>query len=175
VFKVHGDEYRVQYLPGESDSATFGANVNWRGPIWLPINVLIIRALLNFYLYYGDAFKVDFPTGSHRPMNLFDISKNIAHRIVGMSLPDQDGKLPVYGRYEKFQNDPHWCSYVNFFEYFDADSGAGLGASHQTGWTGLVAALIHLFGSTDSKTILNTGKLGIHKTEYLRSRVTSTS
>jgi hypothetical protein len=175
VFKVHGDEYRVQYLAGESDSAMFGANVNWRGPIWLPINVLIIRALLNFYLYYGDAFKVDFPTGSHRPMNLFEISKNIAHRIVGIFLPDRDGRLPVYGRHEKFQNDPHWRGYINFFEYFDADSGAGLGASHQTGWTGLVAALIHLFGSTDSQTILSTGKLGIHKADYVRSRVTSTS
>src|SRR5262249_38065413 len=133
VFKVHGDEYRVQYLPGESDSALFNGNANWRGPIWLPINVLLIRALLNFYLYYGDAFRVAFPTGSHRPMNLFDVSKNIAHRLTRIFLPDKDGRRPVYGSYEKFQTDPHWRPYLNFFEYFNADTGAGLGASHQTG------------------------------------------
>ena len=158
VFKVHGDEYRVQYVPGESDSAMLGGNTNWRGPIWLPINLMIIRALLNFYLYYGDTFRVEFPTGSNRVMNLFDISKNIAHRLTRIFLPDKDGRRPVYGCYDKFQNDPHWRDYLNFFEYFNADNGAGLGASHQTGWTGLVAALIQLFGRTDSKTLLETGK-----------------
>jgi hypothetical protein len=158
VFTVHGDEYRVQYVSGESETSMFGGNTNWRGPIWLPINILIIRALLNFYLYYGDAFKVDFPTGSHRPMNLFDIAKNIAARLTGIFLPDKEGRRPVYGRYEKFQTDPHWRDCLNFFEYFNADTGAGLGASHQTGSTGLVAALIHLFGHNDSKTLLELGK-----------------
>jgi hypothetical protein len=160
VFKVHGDEYGVQYLPGESDSAIFGGNINWRGPVWLPINMLIIRALLNFYLYYGDAFRIEFPTGSHRHMNLFEISRNIAHRLTRIFLPEKDGRRPVYGCREKFQN-PHWRDHLNFFEYFNAETGAGLGASHQTGWTGLVAALIHLFGHTDSKTLLETGKSGL--------------
>src|SRR6185369_221634 len=158
VFSVHGDEYRVQYLPGESDSAMFGGNTNWRGPIWIPVNSLIIRALLNFYLYYGDSFKVDFPTGSHCPMNLFEISKNLAQRITGIFLPDEDGRRPVYGSDKRFQDDPHWCEYLNFFEYFNADTGAGLGASHQTGSTGLVATLIQLFGGVDAKSFLETGK-----------------
>jgi Mannosylglycerate hydrolase MGH1-like glycoside hydrolase domain len=160
VFRVHGDEYRVRYLPGESDSAMFDGNTNWRGPIWFPINILIIRALLNFYLYYGDTFRVEFPTGSHNLMNLFDISKDITHRLTGIFLPDQDGRRPVYSCYEKFQNDPHWRDYINFFEYFNADTGAGLGASHYTGWTGLLPALIELFGRSDAKTFLETGKLG---------------
>jgi hypothetical protein len=136
----------------------FGGNTNWRGPIWLPINLLIIRGLLNFYLYYGDAFRIEFPTGSRNTMNLFEISKNIAHRLAAIFLPDQEGIRPVYGGYRKFQNDPHWRDHLNFFEYFDADSGAGLGASHQTGSTGLVAALIQLFERTDSKTLLEKGK-----------------
>jgi hypothetical protein len=145
----------------------FGGNTNWRGPIWFPINILIIRALLNFYLYYGDNLRVEFPTGSHNLMNLFDISKNIAQRLSGIFLPDVDGRRPVYGRYQKFQSDAHWRDYLNFFEYFNADTGAGLGASHQTGWTGLVAVLIKLFGGTDSKTLLETGKLGFIQPPYL--------
>jgi hypothetical protein len=161
VFKVHGDEYRIGYLPGEPDSAMFGGNTNWRGPIWFPLNIVVIRALLNFYLYYGDTFRVEFPTGSHNLMNLFDISKNIAHRLTGIFLPDVDGRRPVYGCYEKFQNDPHWRDYINFFEYFHADTGVGLGASHHTGWTGLLPALIQFFGRTDSKSLLATGKLGV--------------
>src|SRR5262249_21342728 len=131
VFKVHGDDYSIHYLPSESNSPMFGGNSNWRGPIWLPINVLIIRALLNFYLYYGDGFRVEFPTGSHCPMNLFDISKNIAHRLTGIFLPDESGRRPVYGNQMKFQTDPNWHDNLNFFEYFDGDTGRGLGASHQ--------------------------------------------
>jgi hypothetical protein len=161
VFNVHGDEYKVHYLAGEPDSPMFGGNNNWHGPIWLPVNIVIIRALLNFYLYYGDSFKVEFPTGSHRLMNLFDISKNIAHRLTALFLPDDQGRRPVYGSREKFRNDPDWRDYLNFFEYFDGDTGAGLGASHQTGWTGLVAALIQLFGNLDSKTLLETGRFGL--------------
>jgi hypothetical protein len=160
IFKVHGDQYKINYLAGEPDSAMFGGNNNWRGPIWLPINVVIIRALLNFYLYYGDSFKVEFPTGSHHLMNLFDISKNLAHRLTGIFLLNDQGARPVYGSRTKFR-DAYWRDYVSFFEYFDGDTGAGLGASHQTGWTGLVAALIQLFGNLDSKTLLETGKFGL--------------
>jgi hypothetical protein len=161
IFKVHGDEYKVNYLSGEADSAMFGGNNNWHGPIWLPINVVIIRALLNFYLYYGDSFRVEFPTGSHHLMNLFDISKNIADRLSGIFLPDRQGARPVYGSRQKFQNDAYWRDCLNFFEYFDGDTGVGLGASHQTGWTGLLAALIELFGNLDPKSLLETGKFGL--------------
>src|SRR5262249_11776659 len=131
------------------------------------INLLIIRALLNFYLYYGDTLKVEFPTGSHHPMNLFDISKNIADRLTKLFLPDENGRRPIYGRYEKFQNDPNWRDYLNFFEYFNADTGAGLGASHQTGWTGLIAALHQLFGGLDSRTLLESGKLEFSEPTHL--------
>ena len=160
IFRVHGDEYGIRYQPGESDSAS-GGNNNWRGPIWLPINFLIIRALLNFYLYYGDTLRVEFPTGSQQVMNLFDISKNLAERLAGIFLPNESGRRPVYGDYGKFQKDPCWRDCLNFFEYFNADTGLGLGASHYAGWTGLVALLINLFGSTDARTLLETGKTGI--------------
>jgi hypothetical protein len=168
VFSVHGDKYEVHYVAGESDSAMFGGNTNWRGPIWLPINALIIRALLNFYLFYGDTLRVEVPTGSHNLMNLFDASKNIVDRLTKLFLPDENGQRPVNGTYKKFQDDPHWRDYLNFFEYFNADTGAGLGASHQTGWTSLVAGLIQLFGGLDSKTLLESGKLGFYPHTYLK-------
>jgi hypothetical protein len=168
VFTFHGDRHEVHYVPGESDSGMFGGNTNWRGPIWLPINILIVRALLNFYLYYGDTFRIEFPTGSHNLMNLFDASKNIVHRLTSLFLLDENGRRPVYGRSKKFQQDPHWREHLNFFEYFNAETGAGLGASHQTGWTSLVAALIQLFGSVNSQTLMESGKLGFFQTPSLK-------
>jgi hypothetical protein len=167
VFREHGDEYALAYAPGESNSAMFGGNTNWRGPIWMPVNVLIIRALMNFYLYYGDTLRVEFPTGSHNLMNLFEISKNIVHRLAGLLLPDEGGKRPACGRFKKFQDDPHWRDYFNFFEYFNADTGEGLGASHQTGWTSLIAALLQLFEGIDPKVLLECGKLGFCQPTYL--------
>ncbi len=158
VFHVNGREYRVDYLPGESNSGMFGGNSNWRGPIWVPVNGLIIRALLNFYLYYGDTFKIECPTGSGRMMNLFEVAREISDRLVRMFLRDQNGRRPVYGETEKFQTDPHWRDYVLFYEYFHGDTGAGLGASHETGWTGGVAKLIQLFGQLDAKRALEGGK-----------------
>jgi hypothetical protein len=158
VFHVQGQEYRVDYLPGESDSGMFGGNSNWRGPIWMPVNVMIIRALLNFYLYYGDNFKIECPTGSGKMMNLFEVSKDIADRLSRIFLRNEQGKRPVYGGTEKFQSDPHWRDHLLFYEYFHGDNGAGLGASHQTGWTGLVAKLIQLYGSLDAKRLLEGGK-----------------
>ena len=139
IFHVNGQEYRVDYLPAESNTGMFGGNSNWRGPIWMPVNVLIIRALLNFYLYYGDNFKIECPTGSGKMMNLFEVAKEIADRLGRIFLRDEHGRRPVYGGAEKFQTDPHWRDYILFYEYFHGDNGAGLGASHQTGWTGLVA------------------------------------
>jgi hypothetical protein len=158
VFRVGEQEYRVAYLPGESDSGMFGGNSNWRGPIWMPVNVLIIRALLQYYLYYGDNFKVECPTGSGRMMNLFEVSKELSARLARIFLRDEQGRRPVFGGAEKFQTDPHWRDYILFYEYFHGDNGAGLGASHQTGWTGLVARLIQIYGALEPRTLLEAGK-----------------
>jgi hypothetical protein len=148
----------VGYLPAESDTGMFGGNSNWRGPIWMPVNAMIIRALLNFHLYYGDNFKIECPTGSGKMMNLFEAAKEISDRLGRIFLRNHQGKRPVYGGAEKFQSDPHWRDYILFYEYFHGDNGAGLGASHQTGWTGLVAQMIRLFGSLDQKQYLEVGK-----------------
>jgi len=139
VFTIDGQDYRVNYLPAESDTCMFGGNSNWRGPVWMPVNVLLIRALLSFYLYYGDNFQVECPTGSGNRMNLFEVARELAKRLTSIFLRDESGRRPVYGGTEKFQTDPHWRDYVLFYEYFHGDNGAGLGASHQTGWTGGVA------------------------------------
>jgi hypothetical protein len=159
VFHAGGQEYRVDYLPAESNTGMFGGNSNWRGPIWMPVNVTLIRALLNFYLFYGDNFKIECPTGSGKLMNLFEVAQEIAQRLTRIFLRNQDGKRPVYGSTEKFQSDPHWRDHILFYEYFHGNNGAGLGASHQTGWTGLVAKLIQLFGFLDAKSALEGGKL----------------
>ncbi len=158
VFHANGQEYRVDYLPAESNSGMFGGNSNWRGPVWMPVNALIIRALQNFYLYYGDQFKIECPTGSGKMMNLFEVSKEIADRLTRTFTRDERGRRPVYGGIEKFQSDPHWRDYILFYEYFHADNGTGLGASHQTGWTGLVAKLIELYGFLDPERALAVGK-----------------
>jgi hypothetical protein len=146
VFTVRGEEFRVQYLPAESNNGMFGGNSNWRGPVWMPVNLLIVRALLQFYLYYGDGFRIECPTGSGREMNLFQVAQELAARLSAIFLRDESGRRPVFGGSDKFQNDPHFRDHVLFYEYFHGDNGAGLGASHQTGWTGIVAKLIQLFG-----------------------------
>ena len=158
IFHVQGQEYRVDYLPAESNTGMFGGNSNWRGPVWMPVNAMIIRALLNFYLYYGDNFKIECPTGSGNMMNLFEVAKEISDRLASIFLRDENGRRPVYGGTEKFQTDPHWRDLILFYEYFHGDNGAGLGASHQTGWTGLVAKTIQLFGLLDAEKILAAGK-----------------
>jgi len=158
VIHVNGQEYRVDYLPAESDSGMFGGNSNWRGPVWFPINTLIIRALLNFYLYYGDKFKIECPTGSGNMMNLFEVSKEITDRLTRLFTRDENGRRPVFGGLEKFQTDPHWRDNILFYEYFHGDNGAGLGASHQTGWTGVIAKLIQLFGNIDPDKAMEIGK-----------------
>jgi hypothetical protein len=161
VVNVGGQEYRVDYLPAESNTGMFGGNSNWRGPIWMPVNGLIIRALQQFYMYYGDDFKVECPTGSGNLMNLFEVSKEIADRLTRIFLRDEQGRRPVYGGAEKFQSDPHWRDHVLFYEYFHGDNGAGLGASHQTGWTGLVAKAIQIYGLLDGQALLQSGKAGM--------------
>ena len=160
VVNVQGQEYRVNYLPAESDTGMFGGNSNWRGPIWMPVNAVLIRAMLSFYLYYGDNFKIECPTGSGKLMNLFEVAHEIANRLERIFLRDKSGRRPVYGGTEKFQTDPQWKDYILFHEYFHGDNGAGLGASHQTGWTGVVAKLIELFGRLDAQQFLEAGKAG---------------
>jgi hypothetical protein len=160
ILDVHGEQFRVDYLPAESNTGMFGGNSNWRGPVWMPMQVLMIQALLQFYSYYGDNFKVECPTGSGKQMNLFEVSQEIAHRLERIFLRDANGRRPVYGGTEKFQTDPHWRDLICFYEYFHGDIGAGIGASHQTGWTGVIARLIQLFRYIDSKILLEGGEQG---------------
>ena len=145
VFYLHGQEYKVQYLPAESNTGMFGGNSNWRGPIWMPVNALLIRGILLMYPFYGPDFKVECPTGSGKYLNLFEVAQELGRRLSRTFLRDAGGRRPVYGGTKKFQEDPHWRDYILFYEYFHGDNGAGLGASHQTGWTGLVARVIDLF------------------------------
>ena len=158
VFTAGGQEYRVSYLPAESDTGMFGGNSNWRGPIWMPVNALIIRALLHYFAYYGDNFKIECPTGSGNLMNLYEFAREIANRLTRIFLRDEAGRRPVYGGTEKFQRDPHWRDHLLFYEYFHGDNGAGLGASHQTGWTGGVALLIEIFGKIGAQAWLRGGR-----------------
>jgi hypothetical protein len=158
VLYAGGQEFRVDYLPAESNTGMFGGNSNWRGPVWMPVNVLLIRALQQYFLYYGDNFKVECPTGSGNLMNLFEVSKEISKRLTKIFTLDKQGQRPVFGGAQKFQTDPHWRDYILFYEYFHADNGAGLGASHQTGWTGVVAKLIQLYGILDPESLLKHGK-----------------
>ena len=151
---VDGHQYRVAYQPAESDSGLFGGNSNWRGPIWMPVNVLIVRALANLYAYYGDDFRVECPTGSGRMMTLFEVGRDITHRLERIFRRGADGRRPVFGGADKFQTDPLWRDNLLFYEYFHGDNGAGIGASHQTGWTGAVARLVHLFATTSAEDIL---------------------
>ncbi len=135
IFWVGHEEYKVQYLPAESNTGMFGGNSNWRGPVWMPVNVMIVRALVNLYAFYGDDFKVQCPTGSGHYLTLFEVAQELTHRLAGTFLRDTHGRRPVYGGMAKFQEDPHWRDLILFYEYFHGDNGAGLGASHQTGWT----------------------------------------
>ncbi len=154
-FEFGGQTYGVQYEPAESTSGMFGGNSNWRGPVWFPVNLIIIRALLQHYEYYGDSLTVECPTGSGNQMTLFEVAKEISDRLIGTFIRDSGGRRPVYGGSDVFQNDDNWRDLVLFYEYFHGDNGAGLGASHQTGWTGVVARLIQLFGHLDSETLLH--------------------
>jgi Glycosyl hydrolase family 63 C-terminal domain len=164
VIKAGGQEYQVSYLPAESDTGMFGGNSNWRGPIWMPVNALIIRALLQYYSYYGNEFTVECPTGSGRQMNLYQVAEEIARRLANIFLRGKDGRRPVYGSTQKFQEDPHWRDCLLFYEYFHGDNGAGLGASHQTGWTGVIARIMHLFATLKPEQIIESGKMAYAET-----------
>ncbi|HEY8400820.1 MAG TPA: glucosidase [Cytophagaceae bacterium] len=142
--------YKVKYTPGESDTKLFGGNSNWRGPIWFPVNYMIIESLLKYYQYFGDEYKVELPTGSGNMVTLKEVAKDLGKRLIRIFMKDKNGNRPVYGHYKKLQTDPEFNKYILFYEYFHGETGRGVGASHQTGWTGLVAELIHQFGGDDS-------------------------
>jgi hypothetical protein len=169
VIQAGGQEYRVSYSPAESDTGMFGGNSNWRGPIWMPINVLILRALLHYYSYYGDTFTIECPTRSGRHMTLYQVAEEIARRLASIFLRDNAGRRPVYGGMAKFQEDPHWRDYLLFHEYFHGDNGAGLGASHQTGWSGTIAMLMHSFAKVRPEQVLHGDKITFFRPESAAS------
>jgi hypothetical protein len=155
-FFVQGHKYSVEYMPGESTNGMFGGNSNWRGPIWFPVNLMILAALTQYYRFYGDSFQIECPTGSGKLMNLFEVAQELSRRMLSIFLRGPDGKRAVYGDLEKFQKDPHFRDLILFYEYFHGDSGLGLGASHQTGWTGVVTRLL-TFMHLDAKMVLEQG------------------
>ncbi|HRV67366.1 MAG TPA: hypothetical protein P5074_13490, partial [Candidatus Nanopelagicales bacterium] len=140
--KIDGESFRVDYEPAESSTPMYGGNSNWRGPVWFPINHLVVEALERYFMYLGDSFQVECPTGSGEMANMREVAEELRRRLISIFLPGADGRRPVFGDTEKFQTDPRWNFAPYFYEYFHGDNGAGLGASHQTGWTGLVADLI---------------------------------
>ena len=163
IFNAGDKDYGVSYLPGESDNNMFGGNSNWRGPIWMPVNMIIIRALFNYYQYYGDDFMIECPTGSGNEMNLYQVAEEISTRLSSIFRKDESGKRPVYTNYPKFQDDPHWGDHILFYEYFHGDSGTGVGASHQTGWSGTIARTMHMFAKMTKEDAVKFGKEDAHK------------
>jgi hypothetical protein len=151
VLHVNGSQYRVDYEPGESSTGLFGGNSNWRGPIWFPVNFLLVEALQKFHHYLGNEFKVECPTGSGNMLTLWEVAAEVSRRLSRPFTTDANGTRPVFGRNHKFQSDPHWRNLIQFYEYFHGDNGSGVGASHQTGWTGLVAKLMQQNGEYESK------------------------
>ena len=147
--QLDGQRHTVSYQPAESESRLFGGNSNWRGPLWFPVNYLIIESLQKFHHYYGDELKVECPTGSGHLMTLDEVARELSKRVIRLFLRNDQGTRPIYGGTQVFQHDPHWRDLILFHEYFHGDNGAGLGASHQTGWTGLVAKLIQQSGGAD--------------------------
>ena len=143
TFHANGEEYTVRYLPGESDSGLFGGNSNWRGPIWFPLNYLLVEALERYHHFYGEGLKVECPVGSGRMLTLQEVSNELASRLARLFLADRNGRRPVHGDETRYAEDPVWRNLVLFYEYFHGDTGRGVGAGHQTGWTALVTRLIH--------------------------------
>jgi len=156
MLNVHGREHRVDYEPGESSTGLFGGNSNWRGPIWFPVNFLLVESLQKFHHYLGEDFKVEFPTGSGKMMTLWEVAGELSRRMTSIFIRDEKGRRPVFGNLEKFQTDPHWRDLVLFHEYFHGDSGAGVGASHQTGWTGIVTKLMQQSGESRTRKRIKT-------------------
>jgi hypothetical protein len=160
VFSVGEQEYRVGYVPGDSDSGMFGGNSNWRGPIWMPMQLMLIRALVNQYAHLGNTFTVECPVGSGRQLNLLEVGQELARRLSRLFLRNKEGRRPAHGSHSRWR-DEHWRDHVLFYEYFHADSGAGVGASHQTGWTGVIAFLIHGFTAVDAEKVMEKGMTAV--------------
>jgi len=158
VFRLDGLEYRLDYEPGESMTDLFGGNSNWRGPIWMPVNMLILLSLRQYHRYYGDTFQVECPTGSGRKKNLDQVARDLAERLASIFLRDADGRRPVFGACELFNTDPHWRDLIPFCEYFHGDTGRGCGASHQTGWTGLIAQILISLFEYDARPLASEGE-----------------
>jgi hypothetical protein len=174
VMDVNGQEFRVRYVPAESDSGLFGGNSNWRGPIWMPVNLLLLRGLVLHYIYYGDDLKVECPTGSGKLMNLLEVTQEIARRLMRIFFRDEKGRRAVFGGASKFQTDPHWRDLILFYEYFHGDNGAGIGASHQTGWTGTIAVIVQMFaGYLKPEDLMNTKDANRIELNYERGNVES--
>ncbi|RUR83180.1 glucosidase [Chlorogloeopsis fritschii PCC 9212] len=169
IFSVGSNVYRVDYEPAESSTGLFGGNSNWRGPIWMPVNALLIQSLRKMYSYYGDEFKVECPTGSGNQMTLWEVANEISHRLTKIFLRNEQSCRAVYGSTEKFQTDPHWKDLILFYEYFHGDNGAGIGASHQTGWTGIVARLIQANATLTPQDVLEKGFLCVSSSSFVRS------
>jgi len=146
LLDIDGQTFTLDYEPAESTSGMFGGNSNWRGPVWFPLNFLLIEALQKHHYFLGDEFKVPEPARTGHSLTLWEVAADVSERLIKIFLRDTNGRRASNGRFEKFNSDPHWQDLLLFYEYFDGDSGAGLGASHQTGWTGLVAKLIHQHG-----------------------------
>jgi hypothetical protein len=157
IFHNAGQEFRVDYLPGDSNTGMFGGNSNWRGPVWMPVNFLLVLALMRLYAFYGDSFTVECPTGSGQYMTLFDVAQELGKRLTRIFLRDNNGRRPVNGGAEKLQTDPHWKDLVLFYEYFHGDNGAGIGASHQTGWTGCIARIIQGMSDITKEIVIDAG------------------
>ncbi|MCK5454585.1 MAG: glucosidase, partial [Calditrichia bacterium] len=170
-FNVNGETYSVQYQPGESDSGLFGGNSNWRGPVWFPVNYLIIESLQKFHHYYGDDFKIEHPTGSGKYLTILEVANELSQRLCRLFLRDEKGNRAIFANNSKFQTDPHFRNYLLFYEYFHGDSGRGVGASHQTGWTGLIAKLLQprRLDSTPSKEKIKKLKIKKNPTREKRS------
>src|SRR5205814_1500413 len=158
VLRVNREDHRVGYEPSESTTGLFGGNSNWRGPLWFPVNFLLVESLQKFHYFLGDNLKVACPSGSDQPVNLWQVATELSCRLARIFLPGPDGRRPVYGGTEIFQNDPHWRDLILFYEYFNGDNGAGIGASHQTGWTGTVGLLPLLFRGVAAERIANLGR-----------------
>ena len=145
TLKFKNEEMSVSYIPGESDSGMFGGNSNWRGPIWFPMNYLIIESLWKLSFYYDEHIRIEYPSKSGNTLSIKELADQLSLRLINIFKPDKNGNRPVYGKNKKLQEDPHFKDYILFYEYFHGDTGEGLGASHQTGWTALVADLIHKY------------------------------
>jgi hypothetical protein len=171
VFNAAGQEYRVAYVPGDSDSGMFGGNSNWRGPIWMPMQLMLIRALVNQYAYLGNNFKVECPVGSGRQLNLLEVSQELERRLSRLFILNREGHRPAHGNHSRW-NDEHWRDHVLFYEYFHGDTGAGVGASHQTGWTGVIAFLMQGFTAVDAEKVMEKGMIAMTEVSAEAARET---